>query len=61
MHGHLNEEPILGVLLKLQSIQQCLSLLQEGKRALILLMRDEMDSRIVKLMQDYWYFVLIEV
>ena len=47
MHRNLNQEPILGVLLEFESIEKRLSFLEETKRALILLLRYEMNCGVV--------------
>ena len=43
MHSDLNQESIFGILLEFESIEKRLSFLKETKRALILLLRYEMN------------------
>ena len=61
VHGDLDQEAILGVLLELETVKQRLSFLEQGKRALILLMRDEVNRRIVELMQNNGHLIFIQV
>ena len=43
VHGHLDQESILRVLLKLESVEEGLGLLKERKGAVALVLRDEVD------------------
>jgi hypothetical protein len=61
VHRDLNQETVFWILLELQSIEQCLSFLQQAQRPLELLMRDKMNSAVVQLMQDHRNFVFIQV
>lgn len=61
MHRHLNQKPVLWILLELKAVEERLCLLQETKRTLVLLMRYEVNGRVVELVQDNRHFVFIQV
>ena len=52
VHGALNQEAVHGIPLKHQPIQQSLRLLQQAQGSIVLLLRDEVDGRVVELVED---------
>jgi len=61
VHNHLDKKAVLGVFLKLQSVEQGLCLLQQTQRPFVLLSGYKVNRTVVQLMQDYGHFVLVQV
>ena len=61
VHGHLDQESVLGVLLEFKSVEERLGLLEQGKRPVTLVLRNEVNRRVVELMKDHGQLILIQV
>lgn len=61
MHGQQEDERVLWVLICLYLFQHGLSFLQENESFLIAFLRDEIDSTLIKFIDDNWDLVLVKV
>ena len=59
VHGDLDQEPVLGVLLELEPVEKGLRFLKETERALILLLRNEVDGAVVEFVQYYGDLIFV--
>ena len=61
MHGHLDQKSIIRILLKLESIQECLRFLEQAQRPFKLFARDEMNRAVVQFVENDGYLILVKI